>query len=83
MPEMLWMSFVNAPPKAHSCFPEHTSPAICCSPLMTTVHAMHRVCNLGQAWIDLGPNPDSKGRGGDSDVHNQEVYCLGRRFVSC
>ena len=48
-----------------SCFPEASSPAICCSPLMTTVHAMHKVCNLGQSWIDLGPNSlDCKG--GDS-----------------
>ena len=47
--------------KAHSCFPEAPAPAVCCSPLMTTVHAMHRVCNLGQSWVDLGLNsPDSQ-----------------------
>ena len=61
-----------------SCFPEASSPAICCSPLMTTVHAMHKVCNLGQSWIDLGPNSlDCKGGGAiQSRDHQPEVTKL-------
>ena len=49
--------------KMHNYFPEAPGPAICCSPIMTTVLAMHKVCNLGQSWIDFGPTPDCQGWG--------------------